>query len=246
MTTAAKVPTAAIIVIGDEILSGRTKDKNVGHIAERLTDVGIDLNEVRVVADVQSAIVEAVNDLRGRNSYVFTTGGIGPTHDDITADAIAAAFDVPIDHDLRAVALLEGRYGAADLTAARLRMARIPDGAALVENPVSTAPGFRLENVYVMAGVPNIMQAMLENILPELTTGPRMLSTSLPATVGEGKVVAGLKIIQDKYETVAIGSYPKFDGEKHTTTIVLRSRDSDNLARAAQEVEMLLVEVSAD
>ena len=237
------VPTAAIVVIGDEILSGRTKDKNTGHIAERLTEIGIDLAEVRVVADVPAAIVEAVNELRRRNTYVFTTGGIGPTHDDITADSVAAAFGVNIDHDPRAVALLENRYGSADLTEARLRMARIPDGADLIENPVSTAPGFRIENVYVMAGVPNIMQAMLENILPELQTATPMLGASLPATVGEGRIAAGLKIIQDRFEMVSIGSYPKFDGEKHTTTIVLRSRDGDNLAAAEREVSQLLSEI---
>src|ERR671911_63600 len=156
--------TAGLLVIGDEILSGRTKDKNIGYLAEYLTNIGIDLKEVRVVADDEPAIVNALNALRHRYTYVFTTGGIGPTHDDITADSVAKAFGVPIDVDPRAVALMRERYKAEDLNEARLRMARIPEGADLVENPISKAPGFRIGNVVVMAGVPAIMQAMLDNV----------------------------------------------------------------------------------
>ena len=185
--------TAALVVIGDEVLSGRTKDKNIGHIAERLTQVGIDLREVRVVADVEDDIVAAINALRARFSYVFTTGGIGPTHDDITADAVAKAFGVSIDVDPRARALLAEYIPETDLNEARLRMARIPAGASLVVNEVSKAPGFRIENVIVMAGVPRIMQAMLEAVLPELDKGVPMLSETLLAGAKEGDIAAPLK-----------------------------------------------------
>src|SRR5919107_1431062 len=167
--------TAAILVIGDEILSGRTKDKNIGYIAEYLTGIGVDVREVRVVPDVEDEIVGAVNALRARYTYLFTTGGIGPTHDDITADSVAKAFGVPIDVDPRAVAVMRERYKPEDLNEARLRMARIPQGADLVANPISKAPGFRIGNVVVMAGVPNIMQAMLDSVAPTLETGARMI-----------------------------------------------------------------------
>ncbi len=164
-------PTAALLIIGDEILSGRTKDRNLGYIADFLTGLGIDLKEARVVADVESDIVTAVNALRSRYTYLFTTGGIGPTHDDITADAVAKAFNVEIRHDPRAVDILKAHYDPGMLNEARLRMARIPVGAELIENRVSKAPGFRLGNVFVMAGVPQIMQAMLEAIAPMLAGG---------------------------------------------------------------------------
>src|SRR3954465_4746702 len=164
------IVTAAILVIGDEILSGRTKDKNIGYIAEYLANIGVDLKEVRVVPDVEEEIVAAGNARRSRYTYLFSTGGIGPTHDDITADAVAKAFGVPIDVDPRAKAVMRERYRPEDLNEARLRMARIPQGADLVENPVSKAPGFRLGNVIVMAGVPAIMQAMLDKVAPTLET----------------------------------------------------------------------------
>src|SRR5947208_15279885 len=176
MSCATQSVTAAVIVIGDEILSGRTKDKNTGYIADYLVNIGIDLREVRVVPDVEEEIVAAVNALRVRYDHVLTTGGIGPTHDDITADAIAKAFGVPIDLDPRAVAILAERYGKADLNEARMRMARVPAGAELIANPISKAPGFSIGNVHVMAGVPAIMQAMLDALAPRLPTGEKMLS----------------------------------------------------------------------
>ncbi len=179
MTASTTAITAAILVIGDEILSGRTKDKNIGYIAEYLTNIGIDLKEVRVVPDEEPEIVAALNALRARYTYVFTTGGIGPTHDDITADCVAKAFGVAIDHDPRAVAMLRERYTPEELNEARLRMARIPAGADLVENPISRAPGFKLGNVIVMAGVPSIMQAMLDNVAPTLATGRRMIAETI-------------------------------------------------------------------
>ena len=179
----AEIVTAAMLVIGDEILSGRTKDRNIGHLADIMTAVGIDLKEVRVVADEEDEIVAAVNALRGRYDYVFTTGGIGPTHDDITADAIAKAFGVPCEYDAKALALLEATYARRDLefTEARKRMARMPRGAEHIDNPISTAPGFRIGNVHVMAGVPSIFQAMLDNVVPTLQDRHQ-------AAVGDGAV----------------------------------------------------------
>src|SRR6202162_4788389 len=182
--------TAAVLVIGDEILSGRTKDKNIGYIAEYLTALGIELREVRVVGDEEAEIVAAVNALRARYDYVFTTGGIGPTHDDITAESIAKAFGVAIDHDPRAVKILQERLAqtGAELNAARMRMTRIPAGAELVLNKVSAAPGFWLGNVIVLAGVPSIMQAMLDYVAPKLATGAKMLSETVRAATRGGDI----------------------------------------------------------
>src|SRR5215212_1082207 len=203
--------TAALLVIGDELLTGRTKDKNIGYIAEYLTGIGIDLREVRIVPDDEGEIVSAVNALRTRYTYLFTTGGIGPTHDDITADCIAKALQVGIHHDPRAIALLRERYDPEDLNEARLRMARIPEGAELIENPISKAPGFRLENVIVMAGVPSIMQAMLDEVAPTLRTGARMVVETLDADgLAEGLYAAGLAEIAQSTPAVSIGSYPSF------------------------------------
>src|ERR1700758_2950451 len=184
------VVTAALLVIGDEILSGRTKDKNIGYIADFLTDIGIDLKEVRVVPDEESEIVAAVNALRTRYTYVFTTGGIGPTHDDITAECVAKAFGVAIDVDPRALAILKERLATtgAEMNEARLRMTRIPKGADLVLNKVSGAPGFWIGNVIVMAGVPSIMQAMLDEVAPKLKIGVRMLSETVRADAREGDI----------------------------------------------------------
>src|ERR687894_201580 len=208
---AAASVTAAVLVIGDEILSGRTKDKNIGYIAEYLTGIGIDLREVRVVPDVEEEIVAAVNALRSRYTYLFTTGGIGPPHDDNTADSIAKAFSVGIGVDPRAVALLQERYQPHELNEARLRMARIPEGADLIENPISRAPGFRLGNVFVMAGVPSIMQAMMDNIAPILETGARMIVETVEAEgLAEGIYADGLGQIASAHEGVSIGSYPSF------------------------------------
>ncbi|MBN8983015.1 MAG: competence/damage-inducible protein A, partial [Rhizobiales bacterium] len=182
------VVTAGILVIGDEILSGRTKDKNIGFIAEYLTNIGIDLKEVRVVADDEADIISALDALRKRYTYVFTTGGIGPTHDDITADSVAKAFGVGIDHHPEVVARFRERFAGQDLNEARLRMARIPDGADLIQSATILAPGFMLGNVIVMAGVPSIMQAMMDIVAPKLKTGVRMLSDSVRANAREGDI----------------------------------------------------------
>ena len=233
--------TAAVLVIGDEILSGRTKDKNIGTIAERLTEIGIDLREVRVVPDEQDEIVAAVNALRARYTYLFTTGGIGPTHDDITADSVAAAFGVGIGIDERARAMLLERHRPEDLNAARLRMARIPDGADLIANPVSKAPGFRIGNVFVMAGVPQIMSAMLDEICPTLTPGAKMLSETIEAgNIPEGRFAGGLAEIAKAHAGVSIGSYPSMTPQGFSNRVVVRGRDAEAVAAARIVLETLL------
>ena len=242
----AETITAALLVIGDEILSGRTKDKNIGYIAEYLTAIGIDLREVRVVPDVEEEIVGAVNALRSRYTYLFTTGGIGPTHDDITADCVAKAFGVPIDVDPRAVEMLLQRMGREDLNEARLRMARIPEGAELIENPISRAPGFRIGNVMVMAGVPAIMQAMLDNVAPGLVKGVRVLSEVIEAAgLPEGLYAAGLAEIAKAYPTLSIGSYPSYSPSGFTNQIVARGRDHDTLVEAAGRIRDLVASLRA-
>jgi molybdenum cofactor synthesis domain-containing protein len=228
--------TAALLVIGDEILSGRTKDKNIGFIADHCTEIGIRLKEVRIIADDEAAIIAAVNALRQAYTYVFTTGGIGPTHDDITADSIARAFGVPIDVDPRAVALMLERYAEADLTPARLRMARIPAGAALVENSVSKAPGFMIGNVIVMAGVPAIMQAMLHAVTPSLKTGAKLLSQSLRVDAPEGMAAAPLAECQRAFPDVAMGSYPFHENGRYGTNLVLRSTDEARIRQAKADL----------
>jgi molybdenum cofactor synthesis domain-containing protein len=234
--------TAGLLVIGDEILSGRTKDKNIGYLAEYLTAMGIDLREVRVVPDQEDEIVAALNALRGRFTYVFTTGGIGPTHDDITADSVARAFGVGIAVDERAVALLRTRYtNPEDLNEARLRMARIPHGAELIDNPISKAPGFRIGNVFVLAGVPAIMQVMLDALAPRLQRGEVMASVSVDARgLPEGAYGTQLGLLQKAHPGVMIGSYPSFDGQRFTNQIVLRARDGDQLNAAREAVETML------
>jgi molybdenum cofactor synthesis domain-containing protein len=239
-TDMSEIVTAGIVVIGDEILSGRTKDKNIGFIAEYLTNIGIDLKEVRIVADDEAAIVEAVDALRGRYTYVFTTGGIGPTHDDITADSVARAFGVGIDHHPEVVARFQERFGA-DLNEARLRMARIPDGAELITSATILAPGFRIGNVIVMAGVPSIMQAMMDIVAPKLKSGVRMLSESVRANAREGDIGTPLRAIQEAHPETSIGSYPFLDENgMPNTNVVVRSRDAEKLKAAMAEVEAML------
>jgi len=237
--------TAAILVIGDEILSGRTKDKNIGYIAEYLTNIGIDVKEVRVVPDDEPEVVGALNALRHRYTYVFTTGGIGPTHDDITADCVAKAFGVTIDVDPRARAMLLTRIKEADLNEARLRMARIPAGADLIVNKVSSAPGFRIGNVHVMAGVPSIMQAMLDEVAPTLKTGVKMLSDTVRADLREGDIGTPLGAVAKAHPDVTIGSYPFQDDRGPNSNIVVRARDPEKLAAAKAAVEEMLASVRA-
>jgi molybdenum cofactor synthesis domain-containing protein len=247
-SASSEIVTAAVLVIGDEILSGRTKDKNIGYIADYLTAIGIDMKEVRVVSDDESAIVEALNALRAKYTYVFTTGGIGPTHDDITAECIAKAFGVKIDLHPRAVEILKERMAklGTELNEARLRMARIPAGAELVHNKVSGAPGFWIGNVIVMAGVPAIMQAMLDEVAPKLKTGTKLLSETIRADAKEGDVGTELGAIAKAHPDAIIGSYPFFDEKLGpNTNIVVRSRDAGKLASAKAAVEGMLKTVKA-
>jgi molybdenum cofactor synthesis domain-containing protein len=244
---AVKSITAALLVIGDEILTGRTKDKNIGYIAEYLTGIGIDMREVRVVPDIEEEIVAAVNAMRVRYDYLFTTGGIGPTHDDITADAVAKAMGVGIDIDPRAVAVMRERYAEGELNAARLRMARIPFGADLVANPISKAPGFKIGNVIVMAGVPSIMQAMLDDIAPKLSTGAKMRIETIDANgTAEGIYAAGLGEIASAHTSVSIGSYPSFQHGSFRNQIVVRGKDPAAVEAAAAAVRTLLDSLVAD
>jgi molybdenum cofactor synthesis domain-containing protein len=239
--------TAALLIIGDEILSGRTKDKNIGYIAEYLTGIGVELREVRVVSDVEADIVDAVNALRTRYTYLFTTGGIGPTHDDITADSVAKAFGVPIDVDPRAVAMMRERYQPEELNEARLRMARIPEGADLIANIVSKAPGFHIGNVFVMAGVPAIMQAMLDAIAPTLSTGARMMSEAIDAEgLPEGIYAQGLGEIAQESPGVSIGSYPSFSSSGFRNQIIVRGKDAETVASAVTAVRDLLRRLKSD
>lgn len=232
--------TAALIVIGEEILSGRTKDENIPYIAAYLTRVGILLGEVRVVADIEAEIVAAVNDLRPRFTYVFTTGGIGPTHDDVTTDAIAKAFQVDVVVDPEAVAAMRQRFSGKDLTPARLRMARIPQGAKLIDNAISRAPGFMLDNVIVMAGVPRIMEVMLDAVMPRLAKGRPMLTCSVRVDAPEGDVAPPLAALQAAHPQVRIGSYPFFEKSRLGTYVVLRSTDETKL-EAAQNALWILI-----
>ncbi len=236
-----EVVTAGILVIGDEILSGRTKDKNIGFIADYLTNVGIDLKEVRIVGDEEADIVAALDALRGRYTYVFTTGGIGPTHDDITADCVAKAFGVGIDHHPEVVARFRERFTGQDLNEARLRMARIPDGAELIQSATILAPGFMIGNVIVMAGVPSIMQAMMDIVAPKLKTGERMLSESVRANAREGDIGGPLREIATAHPDTIIGSYPFLDeNQKPNTNLVVRSRDQAKLTAAMDEVKAMI------
>lgn len=231
-------PTAAMLVIGDEILSGRTRDANMHYLAGEVTKVGIDLREVRVVSDDPAAIVAAVRALSAGYDHVFTSGGIGPTHDDITAENVAAAFDRPISVREDARAILAAHYDARgqELNAARLRMARIPDGASLIDNPISAAPGFTIENVHVMAGVPSIFQAMLASVLPTLTGGAPILSQTLEIRRGEGDIAGPLSDLAGRYPDLSIGSYPFIRDGCYGAQIVMRGQDGARLDAAMAEL----------
>jgi molybdenum cofactor synthesis domain-containing protein len=240
------IVTAAMIVIGDEILSGRTKDKNIGFVADYLTGLGIDLNEVRIVADEKDDIIAAVNALRQRYDYVFTSGGIGPTHDDITADSVSEAFGVPCLPHPQAMKDMAEYYAARDMefTEARQRMARTPQGAELIDNPISKAPGIRMENVYIMAGVPKIMQAMMDAIAPTLKSGTKMLSQAIDCPHGEGAIGAPLGKIQDNHPETMIGSYPRYDDGKYSTQIVVRGRAELLVQAAIDDVTLMLQDLA--
>ena len=235
-------PSAAMLVIGDEILSGRTRDANMHHLALQLTEAGIDLKEVRVVSDDKAAIVAAVTSLSEAYAHVFTSGGIGPTHDDITADCVAAAFERQIDIRDDARALLQTHYDKTgkELNAARLRMARIPDGAVLIDNPVSVAPGFTINNVHVMAGVPAVFQAMVASVLPHLTGGAPLVSRTLKVMQGEGDIAGPLGQFAEAFADLSIGSYPFQQDGIFGSNIVIRGTDTARLDHAVQELERVL------
>lgn len=237
-------PTAAMLVIGDEILSGRTRDANMYHLAGQLTEAGIDLREVRVVSDDAPAIISAVKTLSAAYDTVFTSGGIGPTHDDITADCIAAAFDDHIDVRDDARALLAAHYAKTGsmLNEARLRMARIPNGATLIDNPVSVAPGFTVQNVHVMAGVPSVFQAMVATVLPTLTGGAPLMSRTLRIDRGEGDIAGPLGALAAEFSDLSIGSYPFQKDGKFGANIVMRGTDEARLETALGQLEALFAE----
>ncbi len=239
-----KIYTAAMVVIGNEILSGRTQDKNINYVANKMVEVGVTLSEVRVIPDVAQTIIDTVRELSAKFDYVFTSGGIGPTHDDITAENIAAAFNVALEQNEEAYALLLDHYGEADLTEARLKMGQIPVGAELVPNPVSAAPGFRVENVYVLAGVPRIIQAMIDHVARTLKGGAVIQSRTVPCTHPESAVAQGLGEIQNQYSTVDIGSYPHFKAAQLGVNVVLRSSDEGALNAAERDVIDLIAKMA--
>lgn len=232
--------TAALIIIGDEILSGRTHDKNTPWIAENLNEIGVRLAEARVIADDKQKIIDTVNEMRAAHDYVFTTGGIGPTHDDITAESIAAAFGVELELNDAAYAELLAYYkDESQITESRKKMAMIPVGAKLIDNPVSGAPGINIENVYIMAGVPKIMQSMFDAIKHSLMGGKPVESRSVSCDLPESIVADGLAKIQENYPQISIGSYPKYQNGRFGTALVLRGIDDEVLTKATQEVVSL-------
>jgi len=239
------VSTAAMLVIGDEILSGRTQDSNSNYVARQLAALGIDLKEVRIVGDIEDEIVAALNALRTRYDFVFTSGGIGPTHDDITADAVARAFGVGIGYHPEAYALLEARYEKGQFNEARKRMARVPEGGSLIKNSASVAPGFQIGNVFVMAGVPMVMRAMMEEIVTRLPRGEIVKSITVSADLPEGTIAQGLEDIQKAYPQTAIGSYPWYRDGRFGAQLVARSRDAQAVEAAAQAIEAMIVQLGA-
>jgi len=241
-----KVVTSAVLVIGNEILSGRTRDSNLHYLAGELTAIGIRLMEARVVPDIESRIVEAVNSLRALYDYVFTTGGIGPTHDDITSASIAKAFGLKLVRNPQAVKLLTKHYGEGNLTEARLRMAEVPEGATLIDNPVSTAPGFKIGNVHVLAGVPTICQAMFDGLKGGLARGDIVHSTTVSAYVGEGVIARDLGALQQRYPGLDIGSYPFFRQGRFGASFVIRGTDEQAIGNAAAELRDIIRGLSAD
>ena len=241
-----EIYTAALIIIGDEILSGRTKDANTPYIGEKLSDGGVRLREVRVIPDDPQKIIDTVNEMREEHDYVFTTGGIGPTHDDITTENVAKAFGVELELNADAYAELLSYYkDESEITESRKKMALIPKGAALIDNPVSGAPGIHIGNVYVMAGVPRIMQAMFDSILPTLQGGAPVISRSVTVDLPESIIADGLTVVQNNFDDVAIGSYPKYSNGRFGTSVVMRGVDKNKLAACVKDVTVLVETLGA-
>jgi molybdenum cofactor synthesis domain-containing protein len=238
-----KVYTACVLVIGNEILSGRTQDENLAYIAKGLAASGVVLQEARVIPDIEAVIIRQVNELRAKYDYVFTTGGIGPTHDDITSECVAKAFGVKWTLHPEAHKIFLSLYKPDDLNEARLRMAHTPEGASLIPNPVSRAPGFQMGNVYVMAGIPRVMQAMFDSVRPTLKGGPPVLSRTVGCDLPEGAIAKGLGAVQARYADIDIGSYPFYRRGSFGTSLVLRGRDPKRLDQAAQDVAAMVKEL---
>ncbi len=238
--------TAAVLIIGNEILSGRTQDANLAYLATGLGEIGIKLVEARVIRDDEAQIIATVNELRARCTYVFTTGGIGPTHDDITSECLAKAFGVKLRLDPEAVRVLEAHYPKGALNEARLRMAHVPEGATLVENPVSRAPGFRMENVFVLAGVPLVMRAMFDGIKGKLRHGQPVLSRSVTCALGEGTIAKDLTAIQERFPDIEIGSYPYFRAGGFGVSLVSRGTDAARLAAVTEELKTMIRSLGGD
>jgi molybdenum cofactor synthesis domain-containing protein len=234
--------TACVLIIGNEILSGRTQDVNLNHIALTLGEWGIQVREARVIPDVESVIIETVNETRAIHDYVFTTGGIGPTHDDITADCIADAFGVNLVVHPDIASRIEKRPAPPDVMASRMRMARVPEGATLIENPTGGPQGFRIENVFVMAGIPAVMQAMLSSLEGKLQGGPMVHSRSVTAYLGESQIAGALREIQARHPGVDLGSYPFFHADRYGTTLVIRGTDEPELETMLEAVKAAIVE----
>jgi len=244
---APRAVTAAVLVIGNEILSGRTKDANLPYLAEELNKIGVRLMEARVVPDIEARIVESVNALRAHYDYVFTTGGIGPTHDDITAECVAKAFNVRLLRHPEAVRILTRQYkNPSDLNEARLRMANVPDGGELIDNPVSGAPGFQIGNVFVMAGVPSIMQAMFQGVKNRVVGGAPMRSRTIATNLPEGKIAEGLTALQNMHPEVEIGSYPFFRLGRFGVSLVIRGIDQVAVDTTAEELRRMLMNLGGE
>jgi len=243
---ATEIVTACVLIIGNEILSGRTQDENIAFLAKGLNEGGVRLREARVIPDDAETIVAAVNEVRRKYNYVFTTGGIGPTHDDITAACIAEAFGVKLILHPEAKRLLEGHYPPGALNEARLRMAHVPEGATLLPNPISRAPGFRIENVFILPGVPQIMQAIFSQLRHTLHGGARVLSRSVSCSLGEGAIANGLTALQDRYADLEIGSYPYFRRADFGTTLVIRGTDQERILAAVDELKTLIRSLGGD
>ncbi len=241
-----RIYTAAVLIIGNEILSGRTQDVNINFLAKGLGEIGVRLMEVRVIPDIEATIIATLNEVRAKFDYVFTTGGIGPTHDDITSECVAKAFGLPWELHPEARAILLDHYGDQNLTEARLRMATTPRGATLIENPVSKAPGFQVGNVFVMAGVPRIMQSMFDSLKHRLTGGAPLRSRAIVSTLSEGMLAKQFKALQDSYPDVEMGSYPFFRNGRAGTSLVLRAIDEPKLDRAADEVRAMIRGLGGD
>ena len=241
------IVTACLIIIGNEILSGRTQDVNLQHLALALNELGVRMIEARVIPDVQATIVESVNECRAKYDYVFTTGGIGPTHDDITADAIALAFNKELYLHPDIVAMMQRREAPPEVMEARMRMARIPEGAVLVDNPANGPPGFQVENVFVLAGVPQVMQAMVSTLTSErIKGGDPVRSRSIGAYLSEGQVAGPLEAIQHRYPDIDLGSYPFFRKDGYGTNLVMRGTDEAKLEQMQEEVKQMILGFDAE